>query len=215
MREEFLNSPVNLIAPIVILNMCVFHENPHPLPVNRKLSRPRIVPGGDRPWPKSPHYVYERRTRGDFSRYSLLMGVLFSGAPGPPGTCHASLGSRTMLDADECQRVDGSQGILFPIEDLFPIRSKCKSFIFHRYGENRLELLILTLRSFLFFHTLVSLFLSDIINLKESWFFSWQHLFNILSQRYNRYNRSFIMIFCVIQQKTWENIRLIKCNVKK
>lgn len=97
MREEFLNSPVNLIAPIVILNMCVFHENPHPLPVNRKLSRPRIVPGGDRPWPKSPHYVYERRTRGDFSRYSLLMGVLFSGAPGPPGTCHASLGSRTML----------------------------------------------------------------------------------------------------------------------
>lgn len=97
MREEFLNSLVNLIAPIVILNMCVFHENPHPLPVNRKLSRPRIVPGGDRPWPKSPHYVYERRTRGDFSRYSLLMGVLFSGAPGPPGTCHASLGSRTML----------------------------------------------------------------------------------------------------------------------
>lgn len=82
----------------VILNMCVSQkENPHPPPTNRKLSRPRIVPEGDRPWPKSPHYVYERRTRGDSSRYSLLMGVLFSGAPGPPGTCHASLGSRTML----------------------------------------------------------------------------------------------------------------------
>lgn len=102
---------------------------------NRKLSRPRIVPGGPErcPAPLCPPFskltpgrrcgiMYTRareessgrRTRGDSSRYSLLMGVLFSGALGPPGTCHASLASPgTMLDvrnAAGCQRAGKSQG---------------------------------------------------------------------------------------------------------
>lgn len=73
-------------------------------PANRKLSRPRIVPGGARSKltpGRLRRIMYTRgrqwRTRGDSSRYSLLMGVLFSGAPGSPGTCHASLGSRATL----------------------------------------------------------------------------------------------------------------------
>lgn len=83
---------------------------------NRKLSRPRIVPGGASDIPASlstplPFAVLcIRGAQGDSSRYSLLMGVLFSGAPGPPETCHASLSPwrvsrRTMLDTDNAVRM--------------------------------------------------------------------------------------------------------------
>ena len=92
--------------------MCASHENPHPRrrerAANRKLSRPRIVPRRGHRSKLTPGRRRRRRimytrdrswsARGDSSRYSLLMGVLFSGALGPPGTCHAPLGSGvTML----------------------------------------------------------------------------------------------------------------------
>lgn len=91
--------------------MClrISHENPHPRRRGRLTEnyRDRVSfpegPETRRAGPPQPHPLVGRRcrimytrlalTQGDSSRYSLLMGVLFSGALGPPGTCHASLGS--------------------------------------------------------------------------------------------------------------------------
>lgn len=101
-------------------------ENPHPRRRrvgNRKLSRPRIAPGRGSPrYPRfslNPSYplavlCIRGDARGDSSRYSLLMGVLFSGVPGPPETCHASLSPRrvsrrTMLDTDNAARTSKIQ----------------------------------------------------------------------------------------------------------
>jgi len=87
-------------------------ENPHPRrrrAGNRKLSLPHIVLKGAR-YPSSRTALLIRRAQGDTSRYSLLMGVLFSGALGSLETCHASLGSprishRTTFDTDNAVRM--------------------------------------------------------------------------------------------------------------
>lgn len=57
-----------------------------------------------------PTALLIRGAQGDSSRYSLLMGVLFSGALSSLETCHASLASprisrRTTLDTDNAVRM--------------------------------------------------------------------------------------------------------------
>lgn len=77
-------------------------ENPHPRRRERvtenyhdRVSFPkggplvRVPPLGSQPPPATALRI--RGAQGDSSRYSLLMGVLFSSALGSPGTCHASL----------------------------------------------------------------------------------------------------------------------------
>lgn len=96
-------------------------ENPHPRRAgNRKLSLPHIVLKGLRtaPFPP-PTALLIRGAQGDSSRYSLLMGVLFSDALSSLETCHASLASprishRTTFDTDNAVRTSKivrSQGI--------------------------------------------------------------------------------------------------------
>ena len=118
--------------------MCASHENPHPRrrerAANRKLSRPRIVPRRGHRSKLTPGRRRRRRimytrdrswsARGDSSRYSLLMGVLFSGALGPPGTCHAPLGSGvTMLvtpaGRQRVAKKSGNSCLLSMISEIF------------------------------------------------------------------------------------------------
>lgn len=103
---------------IRLLGQCFSHENPHPRWRGRLTEnyrdrvsfpegpRSKLTPG------RRCRIMYTRGwpwcTRGDSSRYSLLMGVLFSGALGPPGTCHTSLGSRGTMPVMPSKRSQGT-----------------------------------------------------------------------------------------------------------